>query len=365
MRIAAVTADWGRNAEGEHVIPGGASWARLHVPLRALEAAGHDVVFADHVASHRDGHLVPFLRTETPLMMKPDVVIVQRWMHRDAPDAIRAARAAGQLVIQEIDDWFWGLDPRNNAYHATDPKRFPDVNRDHYRAAVEASAVATVSTEFLAKRIRERFGTRTILLRNAIDPVMWTRSDVRDTDEGLIVGWTGSLHHRSGDLETLRGVLGPYLESMGGTFVHHGTHPADRGELAADRIGLTADLTGPTRPLAPPEDFPENVAGFDIGVVPLSDVAFNHAKSWIKGLEYAAAGIPFVAFRSREYEALGCGLLASTPQEWRAHLDALRDPQMRREQREIGLAVAMEQSISTRWVEWERAYLSELERAAA
>lgn len=357
MKIAYVTADWGRNQDGLHTIPGGASWVRLHTPARYLERAGHEVVFGHQVAAHKSGRLVPFNMQDTPLMLEADVVVLQRWMHRDAADAIRAARAVGQVVVQDVDDWFWGLDPRNQAHAATDPRRFPDANRDHYRRAIEASSAVTVSTEFLAKRIRERFGAKTYLIRNAIDPLMWVPQDVRDTRDGLVVGWTGSLQHRSGDLETLDGVLGPYLAEQGGTFVHHGTTPYD-SDTAAARIGLTEEQTGPTRPLAPPEDFPDNVAGFDIGVVPLTDQPFNHAKSWIKGLEYAASGIPFVAQRTREYAELGAGILASTPAEWRAALDELRDPAVRVRERSRGLDAARAQSIGTRWAEWERVYAS-------
>lgn len=356
MRIAYITADWGRDATGAPRIPGGASWARFHVPARQLMRAGHHVVFGTHVAARPDGRLVGFNDNGTPLMMDPDVVVLQRWMHQDAPDAIREARAQGQVVLQDVDDWFWGLDPRNNAYAATDPRRHPTSNRDHYRRAVEASTAVTVSTEFLAKRIRERFGTTTHLLRNAVDLMMWERSEVRDTAGGLVVGWTGSLSHRSGDLETLDGVLGPWLAENGGTFVHHGTSPYDRGETAAARLGVPEELAGPTRPLVPPEEFPSNVAGFDIGIVPLSNQAFNHAKSWIKGLEYAAAGIPFIAQRTREYEALGAGILASTPEEWRDALDALSIPARRHEEQQRGFAAARAQGIAQRWTEWEEVY---------
>ncbi|HMM95397.1 hypothetical protein [Phycicoccus sp.] len=355
MKIAYITADWGRTPDGTFKIPGGASWVRLHTPARYLERAGHHIVFAQQVAAFHNDKLVPLNMDDVPLMLDPDVVVLQRWMHRDAPDAIRAARAAGQVVLQDVDDWFWGLDPRNQAHAATDPRRFPDANRDHYRAAIEASTAVTVSTEFLAKRIRERWGVTTHLLPNAIDRLMWVQQDVRDTDRELVVGWTGSLSHRSGDLETLRGVLGPYLDDVAGTFVHHGVTPYDR-DTAGQRIGLSDNQIGPSKPLARPEDFPDNVAGFDIGIVPLTDQPFNHAKSWIKGLEYAAAGIPFVAQRTREYQKLGAGILASTPSEWRAALDQLTDPAERTRVRDIGLAAAAEQSIATRWREWEDVY---------
>jgi hypothetical protein len=52
----------------------------------------------------------------------------------------------------------------------------------------------------------------------------------------------------------------------------------------------------------------------DIGLVPLNDIPFNRAKSFIKGLEYTASGIPFVAQGTGEYELLatdGVGRVAT------------------------------------------------------
>jgi glycosyltransferase involved in cell wall biosynthesis len=66
----------------------------------------------------------------------------------------------------------------------------------------------------------------------------------------------------------------------------------------------------------------------DIGIVPLEISPFNQAKSALKGLEYAALGIPFIASPTREYERLelyGVGKTAKTPAEWRKHLQRMID----------------------------------------
>jgi hypothetical protein len=297
-------------------------------------------------------------------MLDPQIVVVQRWMHKDAPAAIRAAIGAGQVVIQDVDDWFWGLHKANQAYRITDPRTNPTVNREHYRRAVLASTLTTCSTEFLAKRIRERIGARTVVLRNALDLPMFGPAEYRDVSEGLVVGWVGALAWRSGDLETLRGVLGPFLEGCDGSFVHHGVSAKDRvtaGELA----GVPAARWGPSQGMLPPERYPELLDGFDIGLVPLSAHEFNRAKSGIKGLEMGASGIPFVAARTPEYERLGFGLLASTPGEWRDALERLRDPVERLMQRELGLTVARSHAIQVRWREWEDVYAAELARVLA
>ena len=85
-------------------------------------------------------------------------------------------------------------------------------------------------------------------------------------------------------------------------------------------------------PLLAPFEYPFGFA-FDIGIVPLNDVVFNIAKSWIKGIEYAAAGVPFIASEMDEYKRLhnkyGIGRLASTTEEWVSHFEELLDPKVR------------------------------------
>jgi len=73
-------------------------------------------------------------------------------------------------------------------------------------------------------------------------------------------------------------------------------------------------------------------------------------------LEYAAAGIPFIASPTEEYRFLhskGVGRLAETPDDWREHAHELLDPDVRiveaARQRDI---VAREFNIETKGQEW-------------
>jgi hypothetical protein len=72
---------------------------------------------------------------------------------------------------------------------------------------------------------------------------------------------------------------------------------------------------------------------FDIGIAPLTDIPFNHAKSWIKPLEYVAAGIPFVASKSPEYKRFqkryGVGRFANKAADWMKHFNGLSNPEVR------------------------------------
>jgi hypothetical protein len=66
-------------------------------------------------------------------------------------------------------------------------------------------------------------------------------------------------------------------------------------------------------------DLPDITATFDIGLVPLAKNRLNEGKSHLKGMEYNACGIPYVASPSESYRWFtdGNGLLANSPREWR------------------------------------------------
>jgi hypothetical protein len=274
------------------------------MPARALADYGHTVAIGHGGASlpREAGAIIPLTNDSKPLMHElPEIVVMQRVMDLEYVEAIPAARAAGQIVVQDLDDWLWGLDKRNKAWWGTHPDRNPTWNRDIYLRQIELSDAVTVSTRAIGELLRHRTGCRTpqILLRNVCDMPAYDVQTVRDTTEGLVVGWVGALGWRSGDLETLRGVLDPFLAACGGSFVHHGTFPAPARKLngtvargrfvrrtepyrdegtAAERAGIAPERTGPTDTFRKPWDYPELVRGFDIGVVPLSAQAFNYAK---------------------------------------------------------------------------------------
>jgi glycosyltransferase involved in cell wall biosynthesis len=111
------------------------------------------------------------------------------------------------------------------------------------------------------------------------------------------------------------------------------------------------------------------ISHLGVGVAPLADTSFNAAKSWLKPLELAAAGIPWVASPRIEYQrfaGLGAGLLAEKPKDWYRQLIRLtRDDAFREEQSQAVRSVASNLTIEAhawRTAEmWHRAL--ELERA--
>jgi glycosyltransferase involved in cell wall biosynthesis len=89
-------------------------------------------------------------------------------------------------------------------------------------------------------------------------------------------------------------------------------------------------------PMKPIMSYPELFRKIDVGLVPLRHVEFNEAKSFIKGLEYAASGIPFIAQDIEEYSYLaetGVGRVASNIDEWIEHSEQLLDPKTRHKEK--------------------------------
>ena len=117
----------------------------------------------------------------------------------------------------------------------------------------------------------------------------------------------------------------------------------------AEAIGVPEAAVEIKLPLAPHDEYPLLMT-MDVGIVPLRHTPFNQAKSYIKGLEYAAAGIPFVAQSIDAYDQLrkqyGFGITARKASEWIKVLRRMRDPQFRAEQSALNLELVRQRDIS-------------------
>ena len=315
-KVGVATTDWSSSVPDERGWPamGGAGWARIgqvknlsrnHWVVGTLKRVNH--ALAVQTWDNRPHH-------------DCEVIVMQRYMDGGLAELVRQTRAIGKPVINDVDDWFWGIHHTNQAAAIIDPKLSPNSNIDHYKRTLLASTVVVTSTVFLAERIAEWGGVRVEVIPNGVDVRRYPLRTQRHVNP--VIGWAGSTGHRSGDLELLRE---PFAHLEGVTFHHTGNY--EEYPHFADEVGV--DLNRVTQlPMLAPHDYPYGLQ-FDIGVVPLVDIPFNHAKSNIKGLEYAAAGIPFVASPLPEYVRLaeehGIGRIAATSHDWVKHLTDLMD----------------------------------------
>jgi hypothetical protein len=345
VKIGFATRDWvlPRTWEGPletYVGPaglGGSGWYRCQVPARWLAEAG----LAETVVGWLWAEVAsPTFAVRTPageIHRDCDVIVMQRFMHEVLVDLVPRARAAGQVVLQDVDDWWWGLDPSNAAWWSSHPRHHAADNREAYRRVIAASDGVICSTDYLAERVGPLVGNRpTMVLRNFDRPADWP---VRAQQDPPTIGWVGALAWRSRDVEVLRGTLGPFVERHG-LQVFHGGHmePSEWPRHAAGpRTFAEAAGVDPARmvlaPRVPPEEVPRLFSSCDIGLVPMRETPFNMAKSAVKGVSWALAGVPFVASWNPEYERLaarGIGRVARRPRDWLRHLEALLDPELRR-----------------------------------
>lgn len=309
---------------------GGAGWVRLGQYAPLFEEWGTEV----HIGTlaWRHDRFVIDVSEGDKVFVDCDVIYLQRLMHDTLADHIRQARAIGQVIINDLDDWYWGLSTNNAAFLSSHPKRNPKENVNHYKGVLNASSAVTVSTPYLADRISAFVRCPIELFTNTVDVQRFSVVEHTDSDVP-IVGWVGSTSHRSGDLEVLDGIIKPMYDAGEIKVQHSGHHEGARRTLA-DAWSLNHDDVILKRAVDP-ENYP-SILTMDIGVAPLSDLPFNHAKSEIKLLEYSASGIPWVASDLSAYRSLteswGMGRLAKKTKQWFKHLRELRDPDVRREE---------------------------------
>jgi hypothetical protein len=326
--VCFLTFDWAWGTDP--VQPNGCAWYRCCLPSMSLKKYdwGAEVGIPGYNSEHGFGLLLPDDRA----IHGWDIIVFKLIMLKSVAEKVLEAREKGQKIVVDIDDWFEGLEKTNLAYSLTDPEKNPDNNRDHYMTIIDNADAIITSTPFLYDFYTKEKGMNNVfLIRNGIDLDRWPHH--KDHAGWMpTVGWVGATPWRSKDLESLAPTFGDYLSASRLRFHHSGN--IINAPKAKDQLGIPKSVKTSYEPMEPINTYPKLFRKFDIGIVPLNNIEFNYAKSFIKGLEYAAAGIPFVASYSPEYELLesqGVGRVAYSTQEFIAHLSELEDPKIRKE----------------------------------
>lgn len=332
---------------------------RLIWPIEELRRAGCDATVvvpgARQVMIVLEGDRVK--RVDIPDDI--DVVVFQRTTHLWLAGAVEYLRNRGTTVVIDVDDDLTAIHPSNPAFDAlhprylgrptTDGKTYQHSWRNVTNACRHASLV-TVSAPALLPTYAAHGRGR--VLHNYLAEHYY---DVPHVDSDVI-GWPASLHSHPNDPD----VVGPAVARMvnaGATFRIIG-EPEGCGRafmLEGDPEGTAGvDLM----------DWPAAVAQLGIGITPLADTRFNGAKSWLKPLELAAVGVPWVGSPRTEYarlHAIGGGVLVDRPKDWyRALRELWRSPARRTELAEAGRAAAATLRLRNHawrwWEAWADAY---------
>lgn len=316
MRVRVYTAD-----------TGGCGWYRLIFPARVLQAEGYDVECVTHedegadsfttlkedvphTLTMSDGSVQEVLLPKVRGVVKPDcdVVVLQRPLRRELVECIPYLQEHGVAVVVELDDDFEKIPPRNVAWKQTHPGNSPERNHRWLRLACEMADLVTCSTPALAASYSG------YLLPNLVPESYFKIEGEKDADGPPVIGWTGNVQNHPDDLQESGNAVRRLLANKEARIAVVGD-----GMWVAYSLGLAQGTVVPASGFVPINHYPGYMAQFDLGIVPLQLNAFNEAKSWLKGLEFAALGVPFVASPTREYRALaarGAGVTARGPKGW-------------------------------------------------
>jgi len=342
MTVAFITRDF--NGTFPNITPAGCAYYRCFLPMAVV---GQQAKLGMPAWDPDRGFGV--MESSKTGIFGFSTVVLKLIMDRWAVKQVEIAQQLGQKIIVDIDDYHDGLTPANNAYHITDPELNKKSNREFYSQIIAQADILTVSTPFLLDHYKQHH-PRVYMIRNGVNMHQFEKR--KHTSSKPVIGWAGAVSFRNGDLEQLRDWLPDFLEQHDLQFHHAGHEPASPS--FAEVVGIDPTRVT-TSPIVPITHYADGLK-FDIGVVPLTNIPFNEAKSNIKGLEYAAAGIPFVASPLPEYRLLhedGVGFLADSPDDWRLQMETLLDYKTRKRASAIGRdTVSQKWSIESRTQDW-------------
>lgn len=358
--VAFLTLDWSYGTNP--LEPNGCAYYRCYLPSLELQKNNWSVGTA-MPEFHPDHGFGAFLDRDT-VHFGWDIVVFKLVMLGSVADILESKNNFNQKIVVDIDDFYEGLQETNLAYQNTDPKKYPDNNREHYWRIIDAADAIITSTQFLYDFYTKEKGRKNVfLVRNGIDIDRWHKR--QDHSRWLpSIGWVGAIPWRSNDLETMSPFLGEFLQKNRLPF-HHAGHMKELNRDIRDLCGIPNTVKFTHEPRKQISIYPQMFKKIDIGIIPLNNIPFNYAKSTIKGLEYTAAGIPFIASYSPEYELLsrqGVGRIAYNEDDWIMHLTELQDPKIRKEEIEKNYEnVKANHSMSARAKDWDETMTKILE----
>lgn len=249
-------------------------------PLKVMERRGHEVLWP------RDPEANPDVRR----LLDCDVVHV----YRRADDEIRPL--LGELVRHGI-----AITYDNDDDFTATPKHSPNykhmggyTGQRYFAATVKVARAArwmTTTNAALAQKYRSAGVERVEVIANHLSPDIPRPSN---RHPGVVIGWIAALEHLA-DVARI-----PIKDALQRLLDEH-------EHVRVECIGVDLGLTGRYRHDAsvPFSELPRRIAGFDVGIAPLADMAWNRARSDIKLKEYAASKVPWLASPIGPYEGLG------------------------------------------------------------
>lgn len=276
----------------------GSDFYRLLEPARVLSDEGYDV----QVIS-------------TAFMARPgSTVVLSRPIDEAGMAAVGWLKDTHHRVIVDMDDDFDNLPRTHGAYGW--------VDTSYIHAACKLADIVTVTTPAL----RHLYGAgHGIVIPNAV-PQRYLSVRAEFPHDRPWVGWYGSQRAHSVDPQVTRGAVAKAITESDAEFSFVGGRTEAPWVREAFRLRGVIHLGG----WYLLDHLADAIVNFSVGVVPLAEILFNDAKSWLKASEMAAVGVPVVMSPTPANRALherGVGILAQYPNDWyRAVRQLLTDP---------------------------------------
>lgn len=298
---------------------GGCAFYRMQEPARVV-AAQFDVELrvTPYIDVEASKDLTTGEVTVHEVKEDVDLIVIQRPLKGHLLRVIEQAQRQGIACAVEFDDNFSAVHRSNRAARYIDPVAYPEEN---YEWAEQSAAIADLVIASTPALI-EQYGShgRTAVIRNCVPESI---KDVKRVARQVPnIGWTGTIQTHPTDLQaTSGGVARAFRDNAGKA----GIYVVGDSFGVTNALGIDKLVHIPMSGWVPLENYYETIAKtIDLGIVPLDMIAFNDAKSALKGLEFAALGIPFVASPTPEYLRLaeqGVGEIATNSSEWRKKLN--------------------------------------------
>lgn len=304
---------------------GGVGYYRIQKPMQFLRRKYDVFEFGDLISTHKKLQMVGKNWSGDEmvpnLIRDCDLVFMKNISH---PGGLAwfagAAQYYNKPLLVDMDDNYFAVDdlnPKRKYFHET-----ADATIVHKELFKSATAII-VSTEPLVDVYKE-YNRNVHVLHNYNDIEDWQFEKAHRTDGRLVIGWAGSQTHEA-DFAVIKPVIEQVWEKYGERVVF-----AICGGLPNKLIeqlpkGSTIVFSG-TRTM---RDYHQRLAnwGFDIGLAPLKESAFNDGKGHGKWMEYAMYKIPIVASNFGPYKRViehgRTGLLAGSVEEWVGHIALL------------------------------------------
>jgi len=231
-------------------------------------------------------------------LREADLIIVQR--NIIMPDVVNAMKywqaVKNKVVVVDLDDAYHMLDASNPALTFWHENREQNHAMDYLIEGLSISDGLIAPNRNLLNDFNTLAGVPGYYLQNYAEKDWWTDLPSRDEmkkklglEGRIVIGWGGSVSHfnsfvGSGVMEAAGLIAKRYPEV---TFLICGNDGRILENLPVPASQLQHQDS------VPPSEWPKVVKTYDIGMAPLF-WDYDHRRSWLKGIEYALAGVPWI-----------------------------------------------------------------------